>query len=198
MKIVVFGASKGVGRQVVQQALQEGHEVTAFARTGLDEAHPKLRVVQGDVLEAKTIAPALMGQEAVVIALGVGNTAEGRVRSLGTQNILQAMQQVGLRRVVAVSSFGVGDSRKGPVAAMAWLFLRAALEEHERQEQALRQSGLDYTVVRPTRLTNEAKTGQYKVGSRGRGQISRADVADFILKVLPDPAWYGKAVTVSS
>ncbi|MDX2005491.1 MAG: NAD(P)-binding oxidoreductase [Meiothermus sp.] len=198
MEIVVFGASRGVGRQVVDQALEGGHRVTAFSRTGPDLAHPGLRVVRGDVLDPAALETALAGQQAAVIALGAGNTAEGRVRSLGTQSVVEAMRRVGVRRAVAVSSFGVGDSRRGPVAAMAWVFLRAALEEHERQEEILRESGLDYTIVRPTGLTDGPRTGRYKVGSSGSGRISRADVAEFVLRVLPDPQWHGRAVVVSS
>jgi len=197
MKIVVFGASRGVGFQVVQQALEQGHTVTAFARSSSFSDHPNLKVVQGDVFDLEAVSKAVQGQEAVVVALGAGNKAADQTRSQGTAHIVRAMQQHGVRRVVAVSSFGVGDSRKGLIANLAWLFLRAALEEHERQERALMESGLDWTIVRPTGLTNGAKTGVYKIGRSGRGRISRADVADFILKALRDPNYIRKALVIS-
>jgi len=154
-------------------------------------------VVQGDALDPDAVAEAVQGQDAVVVALGGGNNAGSNVRSQGTANIVQAMKTAGIKPLVVVSSFGVGDSRKGPVAAMAWLFLRAALEEHERQEKIVMESGLDWTIVRPTGLTNDPKTGKYQVGQTGRGRISRADVADFILKALSDSSYIAKAVVVS-
>ncbi|MCX7784583.1 MAG: SDR family oxidoreductase [Meiothermus sp.] len=198
MKIVVFGASRGVGLQVVQQALKQGHSVTAFARSPSFSDHPNLKVMQGNVFDLDTVSQAVQGQDAVVITLGAGSQASDPTRSQGTAHIVRAMQQHGVRRVVAVSSFGVGDSRKGLIANLAWLFLKAALEEHERQEQTLMKSGLDWTIARPTGLTNDAQTGQYKIGSSGRGRISRADVADFILKALRDSNYIGKALVISS
>ncbi|GIW37780.1 MAG: NmrA family transcriptional regulator [Meiothermus sp.] len=198
MKIVVFGASRGVGLQVVQQALEQGHSVTAFARNPSFPNHAHLSVMRGDIFDPEVVSRAVQGQDAVVIALGAGNQAGDQTRSQGTAHIVRAMQQYGVRRVVAVSSFGVGDSRKGLIAHAAWLFLKAALEEHERQEKTLMESGLDWTIVRPTGLTNDAKTGAYKIGSSGRGRISRADVADFILKALEDSSYIGKALVISS
>lgn len=197
MKIAVFGASRGVGLEVVRQALEQGHSVTAFARNPSFPENLDLEVVRGNALDLEVVSKVVQGQDAVVIALGTGSQAGDQTRSQGTAHIVQAMQQQGVRRVVAVSSFGVGDSRKGFIANMAWLFLKAALEEHERQEKTLMESGLDWTIARPTGLINDAKTGAYKVGSSGRGRIARADVADFILKALADPAYIGKAPVIS-
>lgn len=196
MKIAVFGASRGVGLQVVRQALEQ-HHVTAFARNPLFPDHADLTVMRGDVLDPEAVSRAVHGQDAVVIALGAGSQAGDKTRSQGTAHIVRAMQQYGVRRVVAVSSFGVGDSRKGLIAQAAWLFLKAAMEEHERQEKILVESGLEWTLVRPTGLTNDARTGDYKIGSSGRGRISRADVADFILKALMDSSYIGKALVIS-
>lgn len=198
MKIVVFGASRGVGLQVVQQALEQGHRVTAFARNPSFPEHAHLSVLRGDIFDLEAVSRAVQGQDAVVIALGAGSQAGDQTRSQGTAHIVRAMQQHGVRRVVAVSSFGVGDSRKGLIAQMAWLFLKAALEEHERQEKILMESGLDWTIARPTGLTNDARTGAYRVGHSGRGRISRADVSDFILKALEDSSYIGKALVISS
>ncbi|MBF6595568.1 MAG: SDR family oxidoreductase [Thermaceae bacterium] len=198
MKLVVFGASRGVGRQVVEQALGAGQSVTAFVRSAdALSSRPHLAIVQGDALDSDSVFRAVQGQDAVIVALGSGNDNGGDVRSQGTANIVQAMQKLMVKHLVVVSSFGVGDSHKGPIAAMAWLFLRKALEEHERQEKVVMGSGLDWTIVRPTGLTNDPKTGKYQVGKSGGGRISRADVADFILKALGDSSYLGKAVVVS-
>lgn len=91
-----------------------------------------------------------------------------------------------------------GDSRKGPVAAMAWMFLRSALEEHERQEAIIRASNLDWTIIRPTGLTFDAASGKVRVGSVGRGRIARADVAAFMLTCLTDASSKGRSITVST
>jgi uncharacterized protein YbjT (DUF2867 family) len=198
VNIIVFGASKGVGRQVVQQALEKGHTVTAFARNPNLVPHPNLSVVQGDALDADAVSQAMTGFDAVICALGSGNTNEARVRSTGTTNIVAAMRAKGIKRLVAVSSFAVGDSRKGLVAAIAWFFLRAALEEHERQETVIRTSGLSWTIVRPTGLTDDPATGKIRVGTSGRGRIPRADVAAFVLNQLIDDSGIGKAITISS
>ncbi len=198
MNIIVFGASRGVGRQVALQALAKGHDVTAFARNPKLEPHPNLSVLAGDVLDAQAVARAVVGFDAVICALGSGNTNQGNVRSMGTANIVAAMREAGVRRLVAVSSFGVGDSRKGLVANIAWLFLRAALEEHERQEVIIRSSGLNWTIVRPTGLTNDPATGNIRVGSSGRGRISRVDVAAFVLNQLVDDSSFSRSITISS
>jgi len=197
MKIVIFGASRGVGLQVAHQALEQGHSVTAFARNPSFSDHPNLKIEQGDVFNPEAVSKAVQGQDAAVIALGGDRTPGDQTRSQGTVNIVRAMQHHGVRRVVAVSSFGVGDSRKGIIANAVWLFFRATLEEHERQEKALMASGLDWTLVRPTSLTNDARTGVYKIGSSGRGRVARADVADFILKSLEDSSYIGKAAAIS-
>lgn len=197
MKLIVFGASRGVGRQVVEQALGAGHRVTGFVRDPSSlSSQPNLTTVQGDALNAEAVAKAVQGQDAVIVALGAGNT-EAQVRSQGTANVVVAMRRLGVKRFVAVSSFAVGDSHKGPLAAMAWLLLRKALEEHERQEKIVKESGLDWTIVQPTRLVDESRTGKYRVGKYGRGRISRADVADFILKALADSSLIAKSVVVS-
>ena len=187
-----------MGRQVALQALSKGHYVTAFARDSKLEPHPNLSVQARDVLDAEAVNRAVVGFDAVICALGSGNTNQGNVRSMGTANIVSAMREAGIKRLVAVSSFGVGDSRKGLVANIAWLFLRAALEEHERQEVIIRSSGLNWTIVRPTGLTNDPATGNIRVGSSGRGRISRADVAAFVLNQLVDDSSFSRSITISS
>ncbi|MEM9486661.1 MAG: NAD(P)H-binding protein, partial [Cyanobacteria bacterium P01_F01_bin.116] len=111
MKLVIFGATGGTGRQVVEQALAQGHRVTAFARTPakLDIQHPHLKVAQGDVMDLPSVEQAVKGQDAAVCILGSGQL-KSNIRSEGTRQIIQAMEQTGVRRFICQSTMGVGDS----------------------------------------------------------------------------------------
>ncbi|MFE4105816.1 NAD(P)-dependent oxidoreductase [Almyronema epifaneia] len=197
MKLVIFSATGTVGKQAVQQALEQGHTVTAFARnlTKLDIQHPQLRLAQGDVMDAVAVETAIQGQDAVVCVLGAGKQLKSTIRSEGTQQIIQAMQQVGVRRLICLSTLGAGDSWSN--LNLYWKYvmfgfiLRQVFADHQRQEALVKSSGLDWTIVRPSALTDGPRTGQYRHSfpSSDRNitlQISRADVADFILKQLSD------------
>jgi putative NADH-flavin reductase len=197
MKLVIFGATGTVGRQVVQQALEQGHTVTAFARslTKLDIHHPQLSFVTGDVMDASAVEQAIRGQDAVVCVLGSGKKLKSTIRSEGTQQIIQAMEKVGVRRLICQSTLGTGNSWSNLdfywKYVMFGFILRQVFADHERQEALVRNSNLDWTIVRPSAFTDGPHTGRYRHSfpSTDRNitlQISRADVADFILKQLLD------------
>lgn len=197
MKLVIFGATGTVGRQVVQQALEQGHTVTAFARslTKLDIQHPQLSFVAGDVMDASAVEQAIQGQDAVVCVLGSGKKLKSTIRSEGTQRIIQAMEKVGVRRLICQSTLGTGDSWSNLdfywKYIMFGFILRQVFADHQRQEALVRNSNLDWTIVRPSAFTDGPHTGRYRHSfpSTDRNitlQISRADVADFILKQLLD------------
>ncbi len=208
MKIVIFGSTGGVGRQVVEQALSQGHHVTAFARTPskLDIQDPNLTVVQGDVLNLASVERAIQGQDAVVCTLGSGQTLTGTVRSEGTRHIIQAMQRWGIRRFICQTTLGVGDSW-GSLNAywkyiMFGLILRHVFADHQRQEQDVTQSDLDWTIVRPGAFVEGIRTGRYRHGFPGTDKssqlkISRADVADFILRQLDDQTYLHQTPSLS-
>lgn len=197
MQLVIFGATGTVGRQVVQQALEQGHTVTAFARNlaKLDSQHPRLNLAQGDVMDAAAVEQAIQGQDAVVCVLGSGKKLTGTLRSQGTRQIIQAMQNVGVRRLICQSTLGAGDSWSNLdfywKYVMFGFILRQVFADHERQEALVQNSNLDWTIIRPSAFTDGPLTGHYRHGfaSSDRNitlQISRADVADFILKQLAD------------
>jgi putative NADH-flavin reductase len=197
MKLVIFGATGTVGRQVVEQALEQGHTVTAFARNlaKLDIQHPQLGFAQGDVMDASAVEQVIRGQDAVVCVLGAGKQLKSTIRSEGTRQIIQAMEKVGMRRLICLSTLGTGDSWGNLdfywKYVMFGFILRQVFADHERQEALVRNSNLDWTIVRPGALTDGPLTGQYRHSfpSSDRNialQISRADVADFILKQLSD------------
>lgn len=208
MKLVIFGATGSVGRQVVEQALAEGHLVTAFARNPdkLAIEHPNLKFVRGNVLDLAAVEQAVRDQDAVVCTLGSGQKLTGTIRSQGTQQIVRAMQRAGIRRFICQTTLGAGDSW-GSLNfywkyVMFGLLLRNVFADHERQEQNVRQSDLDWTIVRPGAFIEGDRTGQYRHGFPGTDRtsklkISRADVADFILKQLRDRSYLYQAPSLS-
>ncbi len=208
MKLVIFGATGSIGRQVVEQALEQGHTVTAFARNlaKLDIHHPNLKLVQGDVLDGLAVAAAVQGQDAVVCVLGSGPKLTGTVRSEGTQQIIHAMKQAGVHRLICQSTLGAGDSWGNLnfywKTVMFGFLLRNVFTDHQHQEAAVRQSQLDWTIVRPGAFVKGLRTGQYRSGfpttdKTIKLKISRADVADFIIKQLDSDAYLHQMPGVS-
>ena len=208
MKLLVFGSTGGTGRELVSQSLEQGHEVTAFARdpARVGVTHPKLMTVQGDVLDYSSVERALRGQDAVLSALGTRKLGKSDVLSSGTRNIIRAMEAAGVRRFVCESSLGVGDSRgqMGPLYTylVIPLFLRNIYADKEVQERLTRESALDWVIVRPAVLTNGPRTRVYqawvgKAGGALKGKISRADVADFMLKQVKGDSYLRKTPGLS-
>ncbi|MBE7550345.1 MAG: SDR family oxidoreductase [Anaerolineales bacterium] len=208
MKVLIFGSTGSIGRQLVEQALAQGHTVTAFARNPakLDIKHPKLKVVQGDVLDYTSVERAVPGHEAVLSALGTPALTKNTVRSEGTRNIIQAMEKAGMRRLICLSSIGIGDSRDMLPFHYKYILvpflLRQGFAEHELEEEWVKQSQTDWTIVRPGAFTNDGRAGTYQHGGTVNGQtikakISRADVADFMLKQLGDRTYLHQTPWVS-
>jgi len=198
MKLVIFGSTGSVGHHLVVQALEQEHLVTAFARNPakLEIEHANLTVVQGDALDSASVEKAVDGQDAVLCSLGAG--AKGAIRSEGTRNIVRAMEKAGVSRFVCLSSLGVGDSRDSLnffwKHIMFGLLLRRAYADHVSQEDHVKESRLDWTIVRPGAFTDGNRTGVYRHGFPStdktiKGKISRADVADFMLKQLGDDSY---------
>lgn len=190
MQIALFGATGGTGRQVLDQALAQGYRIRALVRdpTKLAE-RDGLTLIQGDVLEQSAVDRCIAGSDAVICVLGSHGGGEP-VEDRGTDRILAAMRTHGQRRLIAVTSMGVGDSIDQVAAffrAIMKLTLKRVMEAKERQEQAIMASDLDWTIVRPGGLTDGPRTGSYRSGldkSIKATRVSRADVADFILREL--------------
>jgi len=198
IKVVIFGATGSIGRALLAQALAQAYPATALVRTPakIDAEHANLRVVQGDVLDPASVERAMPTHNAVFCALGAG--AKGRIRSEGTRNIIRAMEKADVRRLICQSTLGVGDS-EGNLNwywryLMFGLLLRRAFADHVRQEEYVQQSDLDWTIVRPGAFTDGEHTGIYRHGFSGGDKaislkISRADVADFMVKQLGDDTY---------
>lgn len=211
MKLLIFGATGGTGRLLVEQALAQGHAVTAFVRNPAKLAieHANLKIVQGDVMDLASVERAMQGQEAVLAALGAPAMKSGTVRSDGTRNIVRAMEKAGVRRLVCQTSLGYGDSRQ--VLNMAPFhfryfvvpfFLRSVFADHARQEDYIKGSNLDWIIVRPGNLIDGARTGVFQHGFPATDRtitvsISRADVADFMLQQLTDDTYLRKTPGLS-
>jgi len=206
MKLLIFGSTGSIGRLLIKQALEQGHTVTAFTRdaTKVDIKHNNLQVTRGDVMDPASVERAIQGHEVVLCSLGAGR--KGAVRSEGTRNIISVMEKVGVRRLICQSTLGVGDSRGNLNVFWKYivfgLLLRPAYADHVCQENYVRQSRLDWTIVRPAAFTDGERTGQYRHGFPGTDKttklkISRADVADFMLKQLTDDTYLHKTPGLS-
>jgi putative NADH-flavin reductase len=208
MKLLVFGASGPLGRAITQAALETGHQVTAFARTpGRLGGHPGLREVAGDVLDAEPVAAAVPGHDAVISALGQAKPSPaGHDLHPGTAHIIAAMRAAGVSRLIWISSHGVGDARGRSGFVFERIFvpwrLRAEFADKERQEALVTASDLDWTIIRPARLTNGPATGKLRAQPRLpvtiRDSISRADVAQFVLGELKDGTHLLTAPTIAA
>lgn len=195
MNVVVFGATGGTGRELVKQALGHAHTVRAFVRNPdrLKIIHHRLEVVQGDVLDQKAVDAAVAGQDAVFSALGVNDRKPNTVLSDGTRNLLAAMKKQKVKRLLFVSSLGVGDTQGQLGPLYNWILLPRMLKhvfaDKETAEELIRGSKLDWTIVRPGSLKNGRLTAKYRAGpdaAKGRWfpRVARADVADFMLHAL--------------
>jgi putative NADH-flavin reductase len=208
MKLIIFGSTGCTGRQVVTQALEQGHEVTAFARSPekLNLKHERLKVVKGNVLDFASVERAIQGKDVVLCTLGLPPMDKSNVRTNGTKNIIRAMERTGIKRFICQPSDGVGDSRDTLPFLMKYLIvpfmLRRAFADHEIQENYIKESQLDWIIVRPVALTDGEHTGSYQHGYTADNKtvtfkISRADTADFMLKQLADNNYLHKTPSVS-
>jgi putative NADH-flavin reductase len=219
MRLVIFGPTGGTGRRLVERAIAEGHEVTAFVRnpSRMGARHQRLRVVVGDAFNPEKVREAVAGNEAVISVLGSRQPSNplrplrpgdpnGPV-SVGSANIIAAMKEHGLRRFVCQTAWGVGESKKNPGFAGAFFMkvlvpplLRDEYAEKEAQEKLVRESDLEWIIIRPMILTNGPWTNDYRVGldlkPGRRPYVSRADVADFLMRRLADDSFVGRAPAI--
>lgn len=199
--VLIIGASGGIGRETVRQALDAGHRVRAMARNTdkLEITHPQLELHSGDATAPEAVRAALDGVDAVIHVIGVAPSLKRMatpidVFSRTTAVLVAEMSRVGVPRLVAVTGFGAGDSRKALSFAERIphrLFLGTAYADKDRQEQIIRDSDLDWLIVRPTILTNGRGGRPYKVlldpATWRNGLIARRDVADFLVAEVTTP-----------
>jgi len=202
----VFGATGGTGLALIEQAAMAGHDVTAFARRpallGALATAPRVTVATGDALDPDAVTAAVAGHDVVLSALGTRPWKHVDICSRGMAVIVPAMQAAGVRRVIALSSLGVGDSwahMGAMLRAGSAVLLRKAFRDKAAMEELLRASDRDWIVVRPGVLTGGAARGRWRVaddGSLAGGRLPRADVAAFMLAQLASDDWLRRSPTL--
>ena len=212
MKVVVFGATGKTGKEIISQALANDHEVTAFVREASKmtienentATEDRLQIVIGDVFDFSAVKQAIRGQEAVICSLGSNSLGKTTVRSQGTANIVLAMEEEHVDRLLVVSAMGTGESWSS-LSFINKLFyatlLRSSRQDHEAQEALVKKSSLNWTILRPSGLIDDPLTGNYAIGenvSSESSRIARADVAHAIIKELDDKAFLRSAVTITN
>jgi putative NADH-flavin reductase len=198
MNILIIGATRGIGRRLVEQALEKGHTVTALVRRDpdrLDIEHERLNKLKGDILDTASVEEAAAGQDAICSTIGVKPLEAFKtvtVFSEGTKNVLEAMHKTGVRRFICITGIGAGDSRGHGGFLYDKLLLplpfKKVYDDKDRQEAIIKASDVDWVIVRPAFLTNGPLTRKYRalIDLEGvtAGKISRADVAHFMLNEL--------------
>lgn len=205
MRIAIFGATGGTGRELLLQALDKGHEVTAIVRrpAAITITHPRLRVTTGDALKPDSFAPALQQQDAVLSVIGTTGLKPMTFHRESARNIVGQMSKAGVQRLICVTSVGVVDKPIGPRFYIWFIkpLLKNIYDDMRHIEQTVRESRLVWTIVRPSRLFDGKRTGQYRVGPSGEldraNAISRADLAACLLDQLETEANWHQAIAVA-
>jgi putative NADH-flavin reductase len=205
MRVLIMGASRGIGLEATRQALKAGHEVRAMARSvdGIHFSDSKLTKVRGDAVNSQDVNAVLSGMGVVIQTLGVGFGDLLRPVHLfsdATRVLIEAMRTHGIKRLICVTGFGAGESRVsiGYLQRLPFLMVFGrAYADKSLQERLIEQSGLDWTIARPGVLTSGPRTGRYKIlteASQWRnGLISRADVAEFLVRQIEDQTYVRQA-----
>jgi uncharacterized protein YbjT (DUF2867 family) len=214
MRVLVIGGSRGIGRETVKAALAKGHLVTAFSRnpSALDIKNPNLRLLAGDVLDVFSLEKAVSNTDTVMCTLGLRTrqavgppfSKPSYILSTGTKNILSVMTKNQVKRFICITAIGTGDSAK-QCSLLTRLTLRYGLrwlfKEKDEQEQLIKaSSGLDWTIVRPTALTNGPKKGALVDNDLRAGlftHVSRADVAAYMVGIIDQKPTFNKPLILS-
>lgn len=210
MKIAIFGATGETGRQLVEQAIAAGHEVAAYVRDqsklGINNEH--LTVIEGELTDEQLIESAVTEANAVISALGPRSGSKNKPITQGMQNIITAMKKQNVRRLVITSTLSAKDPndqlnfRAKAMVNLVKVTMRDAYKEIVSTAETVRNSDLDWTIVRLTMLNNNPKSGKVKVGYVGKGEvglwISRADLAEFLLRQVQDTKYLRQAPAISN
>ena len=209
MKLTIFGATGGTGRQLVEQALAAGHQVVAFVRdpSRLTRRHERLTIIHGQLTDQAAIEHAVLGADVIISALGPRRDTRDKSITRGTENILAAMNKHGVRRLVVTSTPSARDPNDRPdfkfklAVSLIQLIARGAYEDIVNAAQVVRTSDRDWTIVRVSMLVDAPKTGVVKVGHVNKEmgmRITRADLAEFMLQQVQDSTYLRQAPAISN
>ena len=205
MRILIIGASKGIGLETTCQALAAGYDVRALARsaTSINLSDAKLEKMPGDALNKQNVEAALVGIDVVILTLGIGLGdlfKPVHLFSKATRVLIAAMTDKNVNRLICITGFGAGDSQASIAPLQRFPFkivFGRAYDDKSRQEELIKQSGLDWTIARPGILLNGTRSGRYKVlrdpSEWRNGIIARANAADFLVKQIEDRSFIGAA-----
>ena len=207
MRILIFGASGATGHELVKQALTSDHLITAFVRdpSKLNLKNKNLEIVQGDVKDYASVENAIKGHDAVLSALGVSKPLKNDpVVIEGVKNILLAMEKLNIMRFVYLSFLAVGQGRNDAGFLIKHVISRIVhneIEDHQEKEALIKASNREWTIIHPPKLTNGVKRGVYRIGEDLKSTsffptLSRADLADFMIKQLNDNRFLRKTVRI--
>jgi putative NADH-flavin reductase len=210
-RVLIIGASKGIGLETTRLALEAGHRVRALSRSAAPSGLSNLNLekIRGDALDGADIATALDGMDVVIQALGVSYLGDlfrpVNLFSDATRLLISAMEGQSVKRLISVTGFGAGDSRASIGCLQRLPFLMVfgrAYADKSVQEQLIKDSSLDWTIARPGVLTSGRRTRRYRIldepSAWRNGIISRADVADFLVRQIEDRTYLRKAPVLVS
>lgn len=212
MKIVIFGATGVVGSAITKEALAQGYKVTVLTRDAkrVKITNDNLTVVEGEVTDRGTVRKVLEGQDAVIQSLGIGGKGNGKPTTFvsdANKLIMEEMKLMNVRRLIAISVIGAGDSlyflpwiyRKMILVMMKWF--NAIIEDKDRMEPMIENSGLDWTIVRCTTVKDSPSKGRITASMDGKGikySITAEDMAKFVVSQLVDDRFKSKAPVISN
>lgn len=205
--ILIFGATGRTGKNLINQGLAQGYDITAFVRDPhrLQIQNKHLDILTGSISNPSQVSKAINEQDVIISVLG-NKTSQALGKTIttiseATKNILKGMLKKKVKRLIFVTSFGVSDNIFFPEKLFIRLVLRNIFADIPNQEKLIKESGLEWTIVRPARLTNGAGIGSYKAKENLPinlfSHISRSDVADFLLKCVTNKQTIGKTITIS-
>ena len=200
MKIIVFGANGRTGQKVIEQAINKGMEVTAFVRSAdsIKLKSDKLSVVIGQATILEDVKKAMVGHDDVINCIGGPGAKPSAIITDITNNIVMAMNETGVKRIAQVASAGIHGELKGVIGKIIGLMLKSPLKDHKGAFEKLEEGGVNYTLARPMSLTEGVFTGEYREAEEGiphgAKNISRSDVADFLLKAIEDDKYIKKSI----
>lgn len=204
MKIIIFGATGKTGQHVLKQSLEQGYEVTVFVRSRkkLSGVESNLHIVQGNVFDSDAVAKAVSNHDAAIICLGSSNLHDKTTLTTGTKNVVDGMIHHNVKRLVIISTAGVEESWNQISWSSRFLFktlLRNIFLDHKTQEAIVKDSPLEWVIVRSAVLTDKSASGVYTASNTKKvGRISRADLANFLVKQVTNTTYLKQAISVTS